>query len=85
MRDSRRAIRDLAEADTLDTGALRVAADQQGDLIADMIVVGVGLMDEVRAVLTPEQLEELESRLARFDDDDDDDDDRREGRRGHRR
>ncbi len=63
MRDSRSELRELAEADTLDTAALRSAADQTGDLMADIIVVGVGVMNEVRAVLTPEQLEELEERL----------------------
>ena len=77
MRDSRQEIRELAEADVLDAGALRAAADEQGDLIADMIVVGVGALNDVRAVLTPEQLEELESRLDDFED--------RRGRRGHRR
>ncbi len=77
MRDSRQEIRELAEADTLDTGALQTAADEQGDLIADMIVVGVGVLNDVRAVLTPEQLEELEERLDRMGD--------RKGRRGQRR
>ncbi len=63
MRDSRQQLREIAEAETLDTAALRTAADQQGDLVSDMIVLGAGVMTEVRAVLTPEQLEDLKARM----------------------
>ena len=64
MRDSHSVLREMAEADVLDTGALRAAADRQGDLVSDMIVIGAGVMTEVRAVLTPEQLEKVEARLS---------------------
>ena len=60
MRDSREELRELAFADTQDPTALRTTADQQGDLIADMIVLGATVMGDVRAVLTPEQLDQLE-------------------------
>ena len=63
MRDGHQQLREIAEAETLDTGALRIAADQQGDLVSDMIVLGAGVMTEVRAVLTPEQLEKVEARM----------------------
>ncbi len=70
MQESRERLRELAVADGFDAAAMRASADQQGDLVADMIVLGTGIMRDVRAVLTPEQLEKLTSEL--------------EGRRGGR-
>ncbi len=66
VHDSREELRGLAEADTLDEQSLRTAADELGDTVAELVVVGVGVMNEVRAVLTPEQIEELESRMERL-------------------
>ncbi len=75
MHDRRQEIHALAESDSPDAAALRNAADNTGDLVAEMIVLGVGVMNDVRVLLTPEQLEELESRIGE-----------RGGRRfGHRR
>ena len=65
LRDNREKLRELAQADDADQAAIRALADAQGDTMADMIVLRTDLMREVRAVLTPEQREELENKRSR--------------------
>ena len=62
LRDNREKLRELAQTENADQTAIRTLADAQGDTMADMIVLRTDVMREVRAVLTPEQREELKNR-----------------------
>ena len=72
MRANRAQIRDLTRLSGFDEDAIRGAADKQGDLKAEMIVLRARQRAEMRALLTDEQRAQL--------------DDMREGKhsRGHR-
>lgn len=60
LRDNRQQLRELDETDSADDNALRTLADEQGDLIADMIVARSQMQRAIRAVLTPEQQAQAE-------------------------
>ena len=60
MRDSHEQVSALTKADVLDETALRNLADAQGDAIAAAMVARVQVMHQIRAVLTPEQLEKMD-------------------------
>jgi len=70
-RDATRAVRDqlraaherfaeLAHAETLDEAALREAAAEMAELRSEMMLSRVSMRREVDAILTPEQLEQLQ-------------------------
>ncbi len=60
-RASRKQLRELITAETLDQTALRTLANAQGDNAAAAIVIRAQAMHEIRRILTAEQLEKLDS------------------------
>jgi Spy/CpxP family protein refolding chaperone len=74
MRDARRSLHELAEDPASDRKAVERAAGELGEAEAAVTLGRVSFMRDVRALLTPEQLQELESmrdevRSRRFHDD----------------
>ncbi len=61
LRDSHEQLATLTKADVLDEAALRSLADARGDVMADAMVARVQVMQQIRAVLTPEQLEKMDT------------------------
>jgi Spy/CpxP family protein refolding chaperone len=57
MDKNRRALRQAMRAGPYDAALVRQLADRQGQLKADMIVLGAQGRQEIRALLTPEQQE----------------------------
>jgi Spy/CpxP family protein refolding chaperone len=57
MAKNRRALRQAMRAGPYDAALVRQLADRQGQLKADMIVLGAQGRQEIRALLTPEQQE----------------------------
>ena len=55
MRDNRKALREVALADSYDAAAVEQLADIQGDLVAQTVVIGTQARVEVMNLLTPEQ------------------------------
>lgn len=77
MRDSRMALRDAMQKGA-DEATLRPMAEKQGAMVTEMIMARAKVRNQIQAVLTEEQRQQLEQmRNERWDDDDDDD------RRGH--
>ena len=51
---------DLAHAETLDETALREAAATMAEARTEMMIARAGMMNEIRQILTPEQLEQFQ-------------------------
>ena len=60
LRENHRQLRELTQADTADETAIRELANDQGAIVADMIVARTQLMRAIRAELTPEQQTQLD-------------------------
>jgi len=58
--EKRRALRDAVNAKTPDEKAIRAASEELGKAIGGAAVLGSKIKAEVRAVLTPEQLQKIE-------------------------
>lgn len=63
MKKQRKALHDLAMAEPLDQAAIEMAADQQAQLLKQMILQGSQLRSSIFALLTPEQREEVTQRM----------------------
>lgn len=59
MRDSRKAMHDLATSDSYNIEQVRILADQQAKLSADLTVARIDSMHRVQQVLTPDQQNKL--------------------------
>lgn len=60
MMDNREAMKALRESETLSEEEIRQIADQQGKLVADMMVLHAGVHSQIRGILTPEQFERFQ-------------------------
>jgi Spy/CpxP family protein refolding chaperone len=60
LREARSGLNDLIHADQLDEGAIRQAAAEMAEIEADVAVARAQHFQEMRQILTPEQLEELQ-------------------------
>ncbi|MBI2993607.1 MAG: Spy/CpxP family protein refolding chaperone [Gammaproteobacteria bacterium] len=60
MADSRKALHEFMEGDQKDEGALRKIADEHGKVMSEMMFLGMKTHADMRAVLTEEQLKELD-------------------------
>ena len=65
--EKRRALRDATLADHPDEHAIRAAANELGQAIGDAAVVGAKIKGEVHQVLTPEQLQKVDTFRGQFD------------------
>lgn len=61
--DTRQAVMDLVRAGDIDENELRRLADALGDSHAEAIVMRAHIHSAIRAVLTPEQLQELDTKI----------------------
>ncbi len=59
LRAERGALRGLMNADVIDDAAIRTEASKMAAVEADLAVERAHLMNEIRGVLTPEQIQEL--------------------------
>ncbi len=64
----RRALRDLIHAATIDESAIRAQAAKVASLQADLDVQRAHVSHDIRALLTPEQLQKLQDRQVNVDD-----------------
>jgi Spy/CpxP family protein refolding chaperone len=60
LREARASMNDLIHAEQLDEGAIRQAAAEVAEIEADVAVARAQHFQEMRQILTPEQLEELQ-------------------------
>ncbi len=67
LKSEQRALRTLVQADTIDEAAIRAEAAKLGTLHADMAVRHAKLAQEIRAILTPEQIQKFKEIQARRD------------------
>ncbi len=74
MIDNREAMKAFRESETLSEAEIRQIADQQGKLVADMMVLHARVHSQIRGILTPEQFERFEKMRQRHG---------RKGRRHH--
>jgi len=63
----RRALRDAIHAPTIDESAIRAQAAKLASLQADLDVVRAHVSHDIRAVLTPEQIQKLQERQVNVD------------------
>ncbi|MDQ2697041.1 MAG: Spy/CpxP family protein refolding chaperone [Pseudomonadota bacterium] len=63
LREKRQQLQELARSATADEAAIRALADEQGDIMANMIVERIRVKNQIRALLTPEQQAEAEKWL----------------------
>ena len=66
LREGRKQLMELATRDEFDKAAIASLADNQGKIIAEMIVHGAEVMNDVRAVLTLEQRAEATEMMQNF-------------------
>jgi protein CpxP len=67
LQSEHRALRSLIQADTFDEAAIRAQAAKAGALQADMAVQRAKLAQEIRAILTPEQIQKFKDIQAKRD------------------
>lgn len=67
LKSERRALRNLVQADIIDEAAIRAQAVKMGTLQADMAVQHAKLAQEIRAILTPEQIQKFKELQAKRD------------------
>lgn len=60
MIDNREAMKAFRESDSLSEAEIRQVADQQGKVVADMMVLHARVHSQIRGILTPEQFERFE-------------------------
>lgn len=65
--ESRKALREAATADPYDPARVRALAEEQGRMMADMLVRRVDTQRQIRALLTPEQRAKLDDMRAQRD------------------
>lgn len=65
MIDNRQAMKAFRESENLGEAEIRQIADQQGRLVADMMVLHARVHTQIRNILTPEQLERFEKMRSR--------------------
>ncbi|MCG3137791.1 MAG: hypothetical protein HJJLKODD_01641 [Phycisphaerae bacterium] len=58
--EEQRALRELARADKPDEASIRQAAEQIGKTMGDLAVASLPMIAEIKAVLTPQQMDTLE-------------------------
>ena len=68
LKSEQRALRNLVQADAFDEAAIRAQVAKMGTLQADMAVQHAKLAQEVRAILTPEQIQKFKEIQAKRDD-----------------
>ena len=59
LKSERHALRSLVQADTIDEAAIRAQVAKMGTVQADMAVQHAKLAQEIRTILTPEQLQKF--------------------------
>jgi len=64
----RRALRDLIHAQTIDESAIRAQAAKVASVQADLAVVHAHVSHDIRALLTPEQVQKLQDMQVNVDD-----------------
>jgi protein CpxP len=67
LQSEHRALRNLVQADTIDEAAIRAQVAKAGALQADLAVQRAKLAQEIRAVLTPEQIQKFKDIQAKRD------------------
>lgn len=60
VKAARETLKEVAMAEEIDTNAIRVAADELGDAIGELVVKAVTIKSQVEAILTDEQLAQVE-------------------------
>ena len=63
MRESRKAMMKVMTSDNVDEAAIRKQATAAAQAQADMMIAGRKMMEECKAILTPEQKEKLNSKV----------------------
>jgi len=63
MRANRKALRSEMQKDAVDEKAVKALADKKGALVAQMTVLRASIHNQVSAVLTPEQREQLRTQI----------------------
>ena len=67
LKGERRALRNLVQADTFDEAAIRAQVAKMATLQSDMAVQHAKLAQEIRTILTPEQIQKFKEIQARRD------------------